>query len=47
MSARPIGSEARGNAAFSEVVCEVAFLKMYRLAYVPIAEMVYCSLFVA
>jgi hypothetical protein len=43
LSARPIGSEARGNAAFSEVVCEVAFLKMYRLADVPMAEIVYYS----
>jgi hypothetical protein len=33
-----IGGEARGNATFSEVGCEVAFLKMCRLADVPIGR---------
>jgi hypothetical protein len=35
---QPIGSEAKGNATFSEAVCAVAFLKMYRLAYVSIGR---------
>jgi hypothetical protein len=35
---QPIGSEAKGNATFSEAVCEVAFLEMYRLAYVSIRK---------